>query len=183
MQNGKIILAVFREPRSVVLAVTIAWLIFTGAVWLPNIGLITSVLGSSASLANKLSLLGTLYQSIGTNFTVVSATYTLLIALLFGIQITLLYYYIRKTKMDRASLRRVSGTGLGGLVAGIFGIGCAACGTFILTAVLSLIGAGGLLTFLPFGGEEFGFLGVGLLLYSIWLLLKKLRAPNVCPVQ
>ena len=43
-------------------------------------------------------------------------------------------------------------------------------------------GAGGLLTFLPFGGEEFGFLGIGLLLYSIWLLLKKLEAPDVCPL-
>jgi small-conductance mechanosensitive channel len=182
MQNTKIFLTVFRQPWLVVLAVIIAWLIFTGAVWLPNIGLITSVLGSSASLVDKLTLLGSLYRSIGTNFTIVSTTYTLLIALLFGIQIALLYYYIHKTKTNRASLRRVSGTSLGGLVAGIFGIGCAACGTFILTALLSLVGAGGILAFLPFGGEEFGFLGVGLLLYSIWLLLKKLQAPNVCPV-
>lgn len=181
-QTGKLILTVFREPRSLVLTGTIAWFIFTGAVWLPNMALIKSVFDSAASLNVKLTFLVTLYQSIGTNFTIVSATYTLLIALLFGVQITLLYYYIRKTKTNRASLRRVGGTGLGGLVAGIFGIGCAACGTFILTAVLSLVGAGGLLAFLPFGGEEFGFLGVGLLLYSIWLLLKKLNSPLICPI-
>ncbi|MEX0931051.1 MAG: hypothetical protein WDZ68_02020 [Candidatus Paceibacterota bacterium] len=182
MHNARILIAIFKEPRSLLLAVVIAWVVFTGAIWLPNIGLITTVLSSSASVAGKFTFLGTLYQSIGTNFTLVSATYIVLISILFGLQVTLLYYYIRKTKMNRSSLQSVGGTGIGGLIAGIFGIGCAACGTFILTAVLSLIGAGGLLTFLPFGGEEFGFLGVGLLLYSILLLLRKLSAPLVCPV-
>ncbi len=182
MRHIAILGAVLKEPSSILLSVATAWVIFTGAVWLPNTALILSVLSSSASFADKLNFLGTLYQSIGTNFTLVSATYTLLIAILFGLQIALLTYYVRKTKTSRASLRGIGGTGLGGLVAGIFGIGCAACGTFILTAVLSLVGAGGLLAFLPFGGEEFGFLGVALLLYSIWLLLKKLEAPNVCPV-
>lgn len=182
MHNSKILIKIIQEPQSLILTVVTAWFIFTGAVWLPNLSLITTALNSSASLVNKLTFLVTLYQSIGTNFTLVSATYTLSIAILFGLQVALLFYYIRKTKVNRGSLGRVSGTGLGGLVAGFFGIGCAACGTFILTAVSSLIGAGGLLTFLPFGGEEFGFLGVGLLLYSIWLLLKKLEAPDVCPI-
>lgn len=182
MRYLAIIGSVFRDPWLSFLAFLIAGIIFTGAVWLPNITLILSVLSSTAPIAGKLSLLGALYQSIGTNFTLVSATYTLLIAILFGIQIALLVYYIKKTKTNRASLRGVGGAGIGGLIAGIFGIGCAACGTFILTAVLSLVGAGGLLAFLPFGGEELGFLGVALLLYSIWLLLKKLEAPNVCPV-
>jgi hypothetical protein len=182
MRRLAILGAVLKKPQSLLLTIGVAWVIFTGAIWLPNLSLILTVLGSAAPLVNKLNFLGTLYLSIGTNFTLVSATYTLLIALLFGLQIALFVYYIQKTKTNRPSLRGVSGAGLGGLIAGIFGIGCAACGTFILTAVLSLIGAGGLLAFLPFGGEEFGFLGVALLLYSIWLLLKKLEAPNVCPM-
>lgn len=174
--------AVYKEPQSIVTTLLITWAAFTGAVWLPNLSLFMTVVQSASPVLDKLQFLATMYQSIATNFTIVSATYTILIAILFGVQITLLVYYIKKTKTNRASLRGVSGTGLGGLIAGIFGIGCAACGTFILTAVLSVVGAGGLLAFLPFGGEEFGFLGVGLLLYSIWLLLYKLEAPNVCPV-
>lgn len=182
MRYLTIAITILRQPRALLLTGAIAWLIFTGAVWLPNVSLIMTVLGSSASITDKLVFLGTLYQSIGSNFTVVSATYTILIALLFGVQITLLHYYIRASRTGRASLSGVSGAGLGGLVAGIFGIGCAACGTFILTTVLSLIGAAGLLSFLPLQGEEFGVLGVGLLLYSIWLLLKRIAAPQVCPI-
>lgn len=177
-----ILRTVFSEPRSVLLTLGVAWLVFTGAVWIPNLSLIGIVLSSSVALTEKLVFLATLYQSIGTNFTAVSATYTLLIALLFGVQITLLHYYIRSVKTNRTSLRGAGGAGVGGLLAGVFGIGCAACGTFILTSVLALVGAGGLLAFLPLGGEEFGLLGVGLLLYSIWLLLKKLDTPSVCPV-
>lgn len=182
MRRFAILRVVITQPQSLLLTFGVAWAIFTGAVWLPNLTLLLNVFGSSAPLIDKLSFLGTLYQSIGTNFTFISAGYTLLIALLFGLQIALLVYYIQKTKTSRVSLRGVGGTSLGGLVAGIMGIGCAACGTFILTTVLSLIGVAGLLTFLPLGGEEFGFLGVALLFYSIWLLLKKLKAPNVCPV-
>lgn len=172
-----------RTPQSLLLTVGVTWVIFTGAVWLPNVTLILTVLGSNASWLAKVHFIGTLYQSIETHFTAVSATYTLLIAFLFGLQVALLVYYIQKKKTNRVSLTQVSGASLGGLVAGVFGIGCAACGTFILTAVLSLVGAGGLLAWLPFGGEEFGFLGVALLLYSIWLLLQKLETPNVCSVR
>lgn len=182
MRYGLIIGTILKEPRSFLLSVGIAGVVFTGAVWLPNLSLLLVVIGSAASVSEKLIFLGTLYQSIGTNFTIVAATYTILIAILFGVQITLLYYYIRKTKTNRASLRSVGGAGIGGLVAGVFGIGCAACGTFILTTVLSLVGAAGLLSFLPLKGAEFGFLGVGLLLYSMWLLIKKIDAPNICPL-
>ena len=72
--------------------------------------------------------------------------------------------------------------GIGGLVSGVFGIGCAACGTFILTPLLALFGATGLFSLLPFGGEEFGFIGVGLLVYSIYAVTKKINSPMVCDI-
>ena len=81
-----------------------------------------------------------------------------------------------------SSLRGTGLSSIGGLVSGIFGIGCAACGTFIFTSVLTLFGVGGILAYLPFGGEEFGFLGVGLLLYSLYTLTKKITDPLVCPI-
>tara|TARA_Y100000310_G_scaffold111677_1_gene110078 strand:- start:1888 stop:2124 length:237 start_codon:yes stop_codon:yes gene_type:complete len=75
------------------------------------------------------------------------------------------------------------GTGIGGFISGIFGIGCATCGSFIITPLLALIGAGGFLTLLPFGGEEFGFLGVGLLGFSVMSVAKKINQPSTCPVE
>ena len=70
--------------------------------------------------------------------------------------------------------------GIGGLVSGIFGIGCASCGTFILTSVLALVGAGGIVSFLPLGGEEFGILGVVLIGYATYWTAKKIEEPLVC---
>ncbi|MAZ56693.1 hypothetical protein CL653_02795 [bacterium] len=175
---------VFSKFRYLLMAVIVSLLVFSFAVWLPNFSLLSQVLhpDSAGSVAEKASFVLSLYGSIGTNFTAISATYTIAIAILFGMNIALLAYYITRA---RGGVRNVGGTGvagIGGLVSGIFGIGCAACGTFIFTTVLALFGATGLLAFLPFGGEEFGFIGVGLLVYSVYLLTKKINDPLVCDI-
>jgi len=71
----------------------------------------------------------------------------------------------------------------GGLISGIFGIGCAACGTLVLTPLLALIGAGGIVALLPFGGQEFGVFGVGMLGFSIFVIAKKIQEPLVCKTK
>ena len=175
---------VLSKRNYLVLALSVAFVVFTFAVWLPNLGLVMVVLGTeTASVLSKIAFLGSLYGSIVTNFSFVSAIYTTTIALLFGVQIALLTYYIRKVSGGWGSIKVTGATSLGGLISGIFGIGCAACGTFILTSVLALFGATGFLAFLPLGGEEFGIIGIALLAYSIFLLLKKIDGPLVCPVD
>lgn len=170
---------VFSEIRYLTIAVTTMAIVFVLAVWLPNLKLISTVVfSSSASVAEKASLLFSLLGSIQTNFTLISASYTIAIAVLFGLNIALLTYYIRSRQS--ATISTGASLSIGGLVSGVFGIGCAACGTFILTSVLSTFGAIGVLSFLPFGGEEFGFLGVGLLLYSSYTILGKIGEPLVC---
>jgi len=172
---------VFTKPKYAFLATLIAVIIFTLAIWLPNLPLIGIMLMSgSASAYEKLSFILSLYGSIFTNFTVVSASYTIMIAVLFAINSALLVFYIRKVRGGIRGIKATSAAGIGGLISGMFGIGCASCGTFVLTSVLTLFGATGSLAFLPFGGEEFGIFGVILLFYSIFLLLKKIRDPLVC---
>lgn len=174
---------VFKNTKYIALALCVSFAVFTFAVWLPNLGLIMLVtFDSVGSLMEKVSFVLSLYGSIGTNFTLTSAIYTTAIALMFGINISLLVYYIKRMRRGISGLGNTGALGISGFVSGLLGIGCAACGTFILTTVLGLVGAGGLLTFLPLGGEEFGFLGVGLLVYSIYILTKKIKAPLVCPV-
>ena len=87
-----------------------------------------------------------------------------------------------RAKQASAGVGGASAVSIGGVVSGVLGIGCAACGTFVLTSVLALVGAGGLVTLLPLAGQEFGFLGAGLLLVANYLLLKKLSQPLVCPI-
>ncbi|MCD5381828.1 MAG: hypothetical protein LR017_00750 [Candidatus Pacebacteria bacterium] len=175
---------VFRKPLYAILAAVVSLVVFTFSVWLSNLALVGTVLASPMfTVVMKAKFLLSLYGVIGTNFTTVAATYTILIAILFGINVALLTYYIRTMRGGVRSIKGVGATSLGGVISGFFGIGCAACGSFLLTAFLALFGATGLLAYLPFGGEEFGFLGVVLLLYTIYMLCKKIEAGSTCPVD
>lgn len=170
---------IFSQIQYTIIATIISVIVFTFVLWLPNLALIKEVIfNSSASIIEKTSFLFSLLGSIRTNFSVLSAGYSIAIAILFGINISLFIYYIRSKRAKTGGTETV--LSIGGLTSGIFGVGCAACGTFILSPLLGIFGAAGVLTFLPFGGEEFGILGVGLLLYSSYILLKKIVEPAVC---
>lgn len=179
----KVLYTVFQRPIYTLSAFLVALVVFAFATWLPNTQLIIHIVPDhTISFSDKVSLLGSLLWSIQTNFTNASASYTIAIAVLFGVNIALLVYYIRRMRGGLKGAQSTGAIGLGGLVSGIFGIGCAACGSFILTSVLALISAGGAITLLPFGGKKFGFLGVGLLLYSAYALTKKINNPLVCEI-
>jgi hypothetical protein len=170
---------VFKQPLYLLIASFVGVVVFSLAVWLPNVALIKTVLLSqTASILEKVMFALSLYGSIITNFTLESAIYTIFIATLFGVYISLLVYYIRTTRVKGNGLK--SGwLGIGGLVSGFFGIGCAACGTVILSSIATFGGAS-LLLVLPLGGRELGYLGVGLLVYAIYSLSKKIKEPLIC---
>jgi len=172
---------VLRRPAYFLVAGVVAFVVFTLAVWLPNLSLIGIVLSSdTASFPDKIGFLLSLYGSISTNFTIISATYTVMISILFGINISLLAYYINSVRGGSVELQKTGVAGIGGLIFGLFGIGCAACGTFVLSSLLALFGATGLLAFLPFGGQSLAFIGVALLIYSIYSITRKMKSPLVC---
>lgn len=172
---------IFSNLTYSMLAVSVTFSVFSLAVWVPNTRLIVSIVFSgSVPFSEKIGLLWSLYGSIVTNFTVLSASYTVVIAVLFGVNIAVMVYYIKKMRKISSGVRVGGVAGLGGVIAGSLGIGCASCGTFILTSLLGVFGAAGALTFLPLGGAEFGLIGVVLLAYGIYNLLKKLEGPNVC---
>jgi len=170
---------VFSVPSYPITAVALAVAAFLFAVWLPNIGLITDVfIHSSAPLGDKLRLAATLLGGIRTNFSFLSATYTILIALLFGINIAMIAYYLKQRM--RTSERGGFFAGIGGTASGVLGVGCAACGSFILTMTFSFIGASGDLALLPLKGGEFGILSVILLGTSFYLISHKITDPLIC---
>ncbi len=175
---------VFTEGGYILLAATIGLAVFIVATWLPNLGLVWQIATSgSVPLADKAEILVALIGSIGTNFTIFSALSTIAIAVLFGANVAMIAYYFG---MRRQLVRRADQTGaaasLGGLASGFFGVGCAACGTFVLSPALSFIGVSGLIALLPFGGEEFGALGVGMLGFSLVLTARRIGEPVACPL-
>lgn len=173
---------VFQKPAYSFLALIAGASVFSFAVWLPNIPLILQVMGHPGiSFSQKLDLPISLLGSIVTNFTLLSAFYTVAIAILLGMNLSMIIYFMR---------RRAAGLGQSGVTAGVFGIisgvagmGCAACGSLLLTSILSLFGASGILAFLPLAGGEFGILGVILLAISLYLAAKQIQNPTVCKIN
>ncbi len=177
----KTLVSVLRRPLYLLLAGIVAWLILSVSILFPNASLLWQIIGSnSMTLFAKIQFVMTFYGALVTNFSFFSATYTILISLLFAINVSLLVFYIRRQRAIFKGVGHISATGVGGIVAGFLGIGCAACGTFVLTSLLTLIGAGSILTVLPLKGQELGILAVGLLAYSVYALIKKINTPLVC---
>ena len=169
------------QPFYLGLFLVVSFLVLSIAILLPSFGLLQILWqSSSVSLLEIGSVVISLYGSLVTNFTVFSASYMVAISLLFGLQIALFTYYVKQLRSQTTNLTGVGASSVGGLVSGFFGIGCATCGTLLLTPFLALVGAAALLTWLPFGGEEFGLLGVALLLYANHIIVKKINAPLVC---
>lgn len=173
---------VFRKPLYVILALATSTVVFAFAVWLPNLRLIVEIMGHpGVSLTQKLNLPISLLGSIVTNFTPLSASYTIAIAVLFGINLAMIIYFLRR-RIDDVKQSGVA-TGFLGITSGVVGMGCAACGSFLLTSILSLVGASGILAFLPLSGGEFGILGVILLATSLYMTAKQIQNPAVCKIN
>ena len=170
---------VFQKPLYVILTLVISTAVFVFAVWFPNISLIVKIMGHPGiSFSEKLYLPISLLGSIVTNFTLLSAMYTIAIAILFGVNFSMIIYFLHRRIVDV----KQNGITMGffGIASGVIGMGCAACGSFLLTSILSLFGATWILSFLPLTGGEFGILGVILLTISFYVIAKQIQNPAVC---
>jgi hypothetical protein len=172
---------VFRKPLYLALALIASAAAFLFAVWFPNLRLIVIMMGHMGTpFLERVNLPISMLGSITTNFTVLSASYTLAIAVLFGLNLSMMAYFLRR----RIAEVKQSGiaTGFLGVTSGVLGMGCAACGSFLLTSIFSSFGISGMLVFLPFRGGEFGILGIVLLSTSLYLTAKQIQNPAVCKI-
>lgn len=172
---------VFAYPSYIALAGVLAVLAILLAVWFPNFGLIGEVfLDSNVPLAAKLGFALSLLGGIVTNFSLFSAGYTIVIAVLFGLTAAMIAYLVKQRRLAAAGQNIAIGSGA--MASGVLGIGCAACGSLIAGVILPSLGAAGALAALPLNGEEFGILSVALLFVSLLLISKDIAEPNICPL-
>lgn len=172
---------VFTWPY-LLLAVVIAAAVFVLAVWLPNLDLLMNVITSpDVALVLKWQLAVSLLGSIGTNFTLPTAVSTIVSTLLFGIDAAMLTYYFKQQR--RLVSQGTMLTGVGGLVTGVFGISCAACGSLLFTSILVFFGASSLLLWLPLKGAEFSLLGAALLAVTLVLVSRAITEAAVCRIS
>ncbi len=173
---------VFAYSSYIALGGTLAIVAFLSAVWLPNLALIRDVFsGSSAPLTTKLGIMVSLLGGIATNFSLLTASYTIAIAVLFGITAAMIVYLLKQKRVAAAGQNIALGSGA--VASGVVGIGCAACGSLILGGAIPFLGAAGALALLPLNGEEFGILSVALLFVSLLLISKTIAEPATCPLD
>lgn len=131
----------------------------------------------SLSMMKRIMLsLSTLFDIVNT-FTAGALILAVLGSFLGGINISLAYTYMRL----RGEILLHSGLYSGvGLVFAFFGIGCAACGTALLSVVLGFFGFSAMLSLLPYQGQEIGYVGLIFLCIATYTLAQKVAVPNVC---
>lgn len=173
---------ILRHYHYFVLALLVGLLVLGVAILLPSFSLLATVFADSAvPLTDKLHLLWSLLGSLATNFTTLSAITTVITAFLVGVNIALIVYLYKRQKA-RLSTGGMAVSSLGAFL-GMFGVGCAACGSLILTALFSSIGGVSLLTALPLQGQEMGILGVLALSYATYFLIQNITRPLICKTQ
>ena len=98
--------------------------------------------------------------------------FTLILAFLFGLNTSLMIFRFKEVK----SYNNESGTGIFTSVLSLFSAGCPVCSFTILSFLIPSLSVTFTLAILPFKGLEIQFLGIMLLLISIFILTKE----NVC---
>lgn len=131
----------------------------------------------SISFSKRLSLSLSTFFDIKNTFTVNALILAFLGSLLGAINLSLAYTYVRVR--GEAILHSHFYNGIGLLFA-FLGVGCAACGTALLSVILSFFGFSAVLNFLPYHGQEVGYIGIIVLCIATYSLAQKVMSPNVC---
>ena len=167
---------VFRSPASALVAAFVAAVAMAFAIWSPNLGLVTRVaLASDLSPGSRLAFLWASLGALTTSFSTGEAAVTALIAILVGLNAAVWLRLVRRA--DRAGV----GLGSAGLVAGVLGLGCSACGVGVLAVVLGPAASATAVALLPLGGPQAGLLGAAPLLLALAVTASPATRAGLCP--
>lgn len=170
------IVEILTQPFYAVLAIGTTYLLLLIASWLPNTRLLTYILNSdSFSLADKLQFLLDL-KGLAISATTLSFSLLMVTAILTGVNISLITYYLK----TRATLERAAGVTVIGIVGSFVGVGCASCGSVILTSIIGFAASATFIGVLPFRGLEFAVGGLLLVGFSTYIIARKITKPLVC---
>ena len=144
--------------------------------WLTNMTLWNVVFNSAGySFGQGSKILFYSFIKFNENFTPLSFLLLIILALLSSINVILVVYYFR----NRAKTQQIRGVGASGILLGFLGVGCASCGSVVLSTVLGLSTATTVLSWLPLRGVEFSLVSILILLYSIHKVSKKICTPGI----
>ena len=152
-------------------------LLFIFIIWLPNLHLVASILiAKNLGIYEKINFVVGSILAFKTSLDWFSRIFIIIISFLFAVNITLTVYYIKY----RISLN-TTGLGVVGTVGSLLGIGCASCGSVILTQLFGFSSLG-FINKLPLGGNEISIIGIFILIISAYITIKKIQDPTNCKI-
>jgi hypothetical protein len=178
---GRTVRLVLTIPAYAALALVASFLTLSVFSFSQNPDLAWFALSKPISVGRKVTILEGLYPFTGTVFSLEVSAMLVAIAALAGANVSMVTYHLFRHGLSA----KTSGGSVVGVILGILGAGCAACGTVLLAGILSLFGATGLLTLLPLDGLEFSLLaGIALVLSTYWIA-DGMRGGEVngCPID
>ena len=110
-----------------------------------------------------------------TSYAYFNLLFTLILAFLFGINLSLTIYRFKEIK----KYNNESGTGIFTSILSLFSAGCPVCSFTIISLIIPGLTTSFSLAILPFKGLEIQVLGILLILLSIYFLTKD----NVCKIN
>lgn len=178
---GRTVRLVLGIPVYAVFAVVVAVAALSLFVFSQNVSFVSFVATAPYPLATRVSILLELFPFVGTSYGPLTGLALLAVSALTGVNIALVTYHIR----EHGLAVEQSGGSAVGVVLGLLGAGCAACGSAILAGLLSLVGGAGLVTLLPLEGLEFSLLAAVVLVLSMYWLADGMRGGQIrgCPVD
>ena len=174
----KAIYKVFRNKRYVAIGFIFAMFVYLLSVLTHKAEFVGFAIKSELfDFTQKIKLIFGALLSIDTNFiSYFSFWVVVLLALIAGINIAMLVYLLRR----QAKVRKEAGASIFGVIAGMLGIGCAACGSVILTTIFGLGFTASLISFLPLDGAEFMIIALIVMMGSVYYISRKITNPMVC---
>lgn len=160
-----------------ILTLSVALAVFLFSIWLPNFSFVGEIITSEYfTVSQKLSILLSSLGAFQTNFRPFGRAALVTLSLLFGLNISLFTFYLKR----RAVIQKAAGMGMAGILAGLIGIGCASCGSFILASIFGMSASAVFIGLLPFRGQEFAVAGIVILSLSIISISRKIQEPLIC---
>lgn len=130
---------VLRQPRYAVLAAVLSVLFLELIFWLNNLPMLQYILTvPTLSLAAKMQFLASTYTDVWQSSSSPLAISLLVLSLIQGATLSILLYIVRHQTADTAALKAVGSSSLASILATL-GLGCAACGTSLITPILVLL--------------------------------------------
>lgn len=175
----KTVFHVLTKPGYFILSFCFALLFLLIVILTSNLSLIYGVVsGTALTIGQKMVYVASLLTTFKTHYSTSWQILIIVTALLFGINLSLLIYFLKQ----RSKIYKSAGLSLFGMMSALVGTGCAACGSVILTSVIGFSATLAFFAVLPLKGLEFGLISLILIILSIGLIVKNINRSGICKV-